>query len=249
MEIPNSYEPNKKNLENKTIFITGATSGIGKALAIKLSKMGAKLILHGRNNPKLVSMYKEINNIGHEPTVVELDLEKSKADDYQNFIKLIETKYQKIDGLVHNAAILGDRSPIEHYDIGLWQKVLHVNLTAPFILTRCLLPFLKQSEGSSIIFTSSGVGISGKAYWGSYSVSKFGIEGLYQILADELENTNIRVNCIDPGSTRTKMRKKAYPSENPKNVSRPEDVLRPYLFLLSEESISVNRKRVACQKK
>ena len=248
MKIPNSYKPNKNNIENKIVFITGATSGIGKALALELSKMGVKLILHGRNKSKLDSLYKEIKNIGYEPTIVTLDLENSKADDYKNFIKLIESKYQKIDGLVHNAAILGDRSPIEHYDIGLWQKVLHVNLTAPFILTRCLLPFLKESlERSSIIFTSSGVGISGKAYWGSYSVSKFGIEGLYQILADELENTNIRVNCIDPGATRTKMRKKAYPSENPNNISKPEVILRPYLFLLSDESSSINRKRIACQ--
>ena len=146
MKIPNSYKTNKNNLENKIVFITGATSGIGKALALELSKMGVKLILHGRNKSKLDSLYKEIKNIGYEPTIVTLDLENSKADDYKNFIKLIESKYQKIDGLVHNAAILGDRSPIEHYDIGLWQKVLHVNLTAPFILNRCLLPFLKHHQ-------------------------------------------------------------------------------------------------------
>ncbi|OUU78881.1 MAG: YciK family oxidoreductase [Gammaproteobacteria bacterium TMED78] len=247
MIVPSTYVPKKNDLENKIIFITGATSGIGRALAIKLAQMGSKLIIHGRDAKKLESLHNKIGKIGYEPFIANLDLEKAQGGDYKNSIELIEKKFQKIDGLVHNAAILGDRSPIEHYDIGLWQKVIHINLTTVFILTRCLLPFLKNAQNSSIIFTTSGVGNIGKAYWGSYSVSKFGIEGFYQILADELESTEVRVNCLDPGATRTQMRKKAYPSENPNNVTKPEDILKPYLYLLSDESKSINGERIACQ--
>jgi NAD(P)-dependent dehydrogenase (short-subunit alcohol dehydrogenase family) len=153
----------------------------------------------------------------------------------------------RLDGLLHNAAILGDRSPIEHYDIGLWQRVMQVNVTAPFILTRCFLSLLRHSKDASIVFTTSGVGHRGRAYWGAYAASKFAIEGMSQVLADELENTSIRVNCINPGRTRTRMRAHAYPAEDPKTVPLPESLTGPYLYLLGPDSVGVTGQRIECQ--
>jgi NAD(P)-dependent dehydrogenase (short-subunit alcohol dehydrogenase family) len=155
----------------------------------------------------------------------------------------IESRYGRLDGLLHNAAILGDRSPIEHYDIGLWQRVLLVDLTAPFILTRCLLPLLAKSSDASLLFASSSVGRRGRAHWGAYSVAKGGLENLADILIDELENTAIRVNVINPGGTRTKMRTRAYPAENAAALPTPESVAPPYLYLLGGASRGVRGRR------
>jgi NAD(P)-dependent dehydrogenase (short-subunit alcohol dehydrogenase family) len=152
-----------------------------------------------------------------------------------------------LDGLLHNAAILGDLSPIDHYDIGLWQRVMHVNVNAPFILTRCLLPLLRESPDASIVFTTSGVGNRGRAYWGAYAASKFAVEGLSQVLADELEKTNVRVNCINPGRTRTSMRARAYPAEDPQTLSPPESLASTYLYLLGPDSRGVSNRRIDCQ--
>ena len=145
--------------------------------------------------------------------------------------------------MLHNAAILGDLSPIEHYDIGLWQRVLLVDLTAPFILTRCLLPLLRTSSDASVLFTTSSVGRRGRAFWGAYAAAKAGIENLAETLADELEKTSVRVNVINPGGTLTKMRTRAYPAENRASVPTPESVVPPYLYLLGGASRTVRGRR------
>ena len=129
----------------------------------------------------------------------------------------------------------------------VWQKVLHVNLTAPFVLTQALLPYLKQSKQPSIIFTSSGVGQIGKAFWGAYSVSKFGTEALSQILCEELGHTAARVNCVNPGAVKTKMRLAAYPAENRDRLRKPEEILSPYLYLISDESNGITGKCLHAQ--
>jgi NAD(P)-dependent dehydrogenase (short-subunit alcohol dehydrogenase family) len=168
-----------------------------------------------------------------------MDLATAGSEEYASLADSIEQEFGRIDGLVHNAAILGQRLSIEQYDAAEWQRVLHVNLTAPFALTQVLMPLLKRSEDPSVIFTSSGVGREGRPYWGAYSVSKFGIEALSQIAAAENRHVPIRVNCINPGATRTSLRREAYPAED-RNVSKaPEDVLAPYLFLLSAEGRGV----------
>jgi NAD(P)-dependent dehydrogenase (short-subunit alcohol dehydrogenase family) len=149
--------------------------------------------------------------------------------------------------LLHNAGVLGELAPIEHYDVGLWQRVLHVNLTAPFIMTRCLLPLLKRSSDGSVVFTTSNVGRKGRAYWGAYAVSKFGLEGLAEVLADELESSAVRVNIVNPGATRTKMRARAYPAENPASVAPPESVTTPFLYLLGAASRGVSGRRIEWQ--
>ena len=231
----------------RVILVTGATAGIGRAVARDLVTHGATVILHGRSERALEALYQELSPLGPEPTVAQIDLERAQGPQYQSLTTEIESRYGRLDGLVHNAGILGDRSPIEHYDIGLWQRVLLVNLTAPFILTRCLLPLLRNSQDASVLFTTSGVGRHGRAYWGAYAVSKFGIEGLAEVLADELESTAIRVNLINPGATRTRMRARAYPAENPATVQTPESVTPAYLYLLGPDSRGVRGQRFDLQ--
>ena len=238
------YRPAADELAGRVILVTGATAGIGRAVALALAHHGATLLLHGRSAPKLEALYQEIKGIGPEPAVAELDLERAQGPQYQALTDEIDKRYGRLDGLLHNAGLLGNLSPIEHYDIGLWQRVLLVNLTAPFILTRCLLPLLRRSADASVLFTTSGVGNRGRAFWGAYAVSKFGTEGLAQVLAEELENTPIRVNAINPGSTRTRMRAQAYPAENPETLKPPEALAVPYLYLLGPASRSVRGQRL-----
>ncbi|MFO7287367.1 MAG: YciK family oxidoreductase [Gammaproteobacteria bacterium] len=242
-----NYAPRPALLEGRVILITGTTRGIGRALALGAARLGATVLLHGRSKRTLEQLYDEVAAIGPEPAIAQLDFERAQGPEYQHLTEQIESRYGRLDGLVHNAGILGDRSPIEHYDIGKWQRVMHVNVNAPFILTRCLLPLLKASADASLIFTTSGVGNRGRAYWGAYSVSKFATEGLAQILADELERTSVRVNLINPGPTRTDMRAQAYPAEDPETLKRPEEILGPYFFLLGPDSKGVTGKRIDCQ--
>lgn len=238
------YTPRPALLDGRVILITGTTRGIGHALALGAARLGATVLLHGRNRRALEQLHDDVAAVGPEPAIVQLDFERAQGSEYQHLTEQIESSYGRLDGLVHNASLLGDRSPIEHYDIGKWQRVMHVNVNAAFILTRCLLPLLKASEDASLVFTTSGVGNKGRAYWGAYSVSKFAIEGLTQILADELERTSVRVNCVNPGATRTSMRAQAYPAEDPATVKPPEDALPPYLFLLGPDSKGVNGQRI-----
>ena len=237
------YRRAPADFEGRVIMVTGATAGIGRAVARELVCSGATVILHGRNEKALEALYQELKALGPEPSVAQIDLERAQGPQYQQLTDEIESRYGRLDGLLHNAAMLGDRSPIEHYDIGLWQRVLLVDLTAPFILTRCLLPLLRSSKDASLVFTSSSVGRRGRAYWGAYSVAKAGVENLAEILADELENTPIRVNIINPGATRTKMRTRAYPAENPASLQTPESVVSPYLYLLGGASRAVRGQR------
>ncbi|MDG2434007.1 MAG: YciK family oxidoreductase, partial [Gammaproteobacteria bacterium] len=222
-------------LENKVILITGAGSGIGKAAAISYASHGAKVILLGKTLSKLEKTYDQIISKGYkDPSISLLDLSKADGNDYSDLKNNLVSNYNHLDGLLLNASVLGDRSPIEDYDISVWVQTLHINLTAQFILVQTLLPALHLSNNASVVFTSSGVGKVGKAYWGAYAVSKFGIEGLTQILSNEHSNDkSIRFNCINPGAVATNMRKAAYPLENPKNLLKPEDIMERYLWLMS----------------
>jgi len=242
-----TYEPNADDFRDRVILVTGATRGIGKAVATALVRLEATVILHGRRAAALDALYHELKALGPEPSVAELDLERAQGEAYQQLTTAIEDRYGRLDGLLHNAGILGDLTAIEDYDIGLWQRVLHINLTAPFILTRCLFPLLRASDDASIVFTTSGVGNHGRAFWGAYSVSKFGTEGLAQIIAAENESTGIRCNLINPGGTRTEMRRRAYPAEDPAALPAPEDVVTPYLWLLGRAGRGVTGERIDAQ--
>ena len=241
------YQAAPGDFENRVVMVTGATGGIGRAVARDLVRSGATVVLHGRNEKALESLYQELKPLGPEPSVAQMDLERAQGPQYDALTAEIESRYGRLDGLLHNAAILGDRSPIEHYDIGLWQRVLLVDLTAPFILTRCLLPLLRSSPDASVLFTTSGVGRRGRAYWGAYAVAKAGTEGFAEVLADELENTPVRVNVINPGRTRTRMRARAYPAENPASVPPPESLTTAYLYLLGGASRGVRGQRFDVQ--
>ena len=246
---PKTYTHGPELLKDRIIMITGASDGIGRALAFKSAQLGATVILHGRSSKKLETVYDEILAIegAARPSIAVLDLATADGDAYTSLVESIEREFGRLDALVHNASILGKRWSIEQYEPAEWQRVMHVNLTAAFVLTQMLLPLLKQSEDPSVIFTSSGVGRVGKAFWGAYAVSKFGTEALSQILANEHPHQPIRFNCINPGPVRTKMRQAAYPAEDREALKTPDDVLPVYLYLLGPDSRDVTGQSLDCQ--
>lgn len=235
-------------LENKVILVTGAGDGIGRQAALTFAEHGATVILLGKTTQKLEKVYDEIVNQGWpEPAIVPLDLQGATKRHYQDMASTIESEFGRLDGLLHNAGHLGVLSPFEHINMDDWQLVMQVNLTAAFLMTQALMPVLAKSPHGSLVFTSSGVGRKGRAYWGPYSVSKFGTEGLMQLIADEYENTTIRTNCINPGATRTKMRNAAYPGEDQASLKTPLDLMPTYLYLMSDQSIGVNGQSLNAQ--
>jgi len=244
-----AYRPAPDELSGRVILVTGAGDGIGRAAAVSCASHGATVILLGRTQTKLEAVYDEIVSAGHpEPAISVLDLARAQGPDYFQLVNQIDLTWGRLDGLLHNAAMLGQRAPIEHYDIGIWHQVIHLNLNVPFILTQLLMPMLRKSRDASIVFTSSGVGRHGRAYWGAYAVSKFGVEGLAQTLADELKTeAKIRVNCINPGASRTRMRAAAYPGEDPSSRPAPDSLMGPYLWLLGPASHNVTGQSIDCQ--
>ena len=236
------------------MLVTGAGSGIGRAVALALAQGGAQVILLGRTVKKLEAVHAEIAKLAKEnsgipeASIVPLDLERALAADYEAVAAAIEQRYGRLDGLLHNAALLGTLTPIEQYEVPLFMRVMHVNVTAAFVLTQYLLPLLRKSADASVLFTSSGVGARGRAYWGAYAISKFAVEGMAQVLAPELEsNTQVRVNIIDPGKVRTPMRRAAYPSEDQQTLPTPESLTAPYLALLGPASRGITGQRFQAQ--
>jgi NAD(P)-dependent dehydrogenase (short-subunit alcohol dehydrogenase family) len=177
-----------------------------------------------------------------------MDLSGASVGDYETLETTLEKNFGKLDGLLHNAAILGNLTSISNYDLKQWQEVMTVNFNAPLMITRACLSQLKASDSASVIFTSDTVGRQGKAYWGAYGISKFATEGLMQILAEELEtNTSIRVNSLDPGPIRTLMRSSAYPAEDPDHCQLPESIMQSYLYLMGSDSQSLNGQALSSQ--
>lgn len=237
-----AYAPPPGSHAGRVILVTGASDGIGQALALALARQGATVALLGRTQRKLARTYDQIIDAGGpKPALLPFNLETAAAPEYDALAEAMEREFGRLDGLAHVAGILGDLSPIDQYDVPTWCRVLHVNLTAAFIVTRALLPLLRRSEDASVVFTSSTVGRRGRAYWGAYAASKFGVEGLMQVLAHELAGTTrIRANSVNPGPTRTAMRRQAYPAEDAGKLPEPSDVLSPFLFLLGPASTGVN---------
>jgi NAD(P)-dependent dehydrogenase (short-subunit alcohol dehydrogenase family) len=247
--IPKQFTPDPGLLDGRVILITGASGGLGRALALECARVGASVILSGRNGAKLDRVYDEIEKMGGpRPAIALLDLAAATAADYDNLAKTIGDEFGKLDGLIHAAALLGDRTPLEQYDVPTWCRVLHVNLTAPFILTQVLLPNLRQSTDASVIFVSSGVVTNQRPYWGAYAVAKTGLESVRSMLSQELEGeANIRVNSVNPGRMRTAMRAAAYPAEDPSTVPAPAAVSGTFLYLLSSLSRGIDGQYIEAQ--
>ena len=238
---PTDYRPPANLLKGRSILVTGAGDGIGRAAAMAYAAFGATVVLLGRTGSKLEAVYDEIEKSGGaQPAIIELDLATATEQNFMNLASSLAQEFEHLDGLLHNASVLGERRPIESAGYAAWQEVMQVNVNAQFLLTRALLPLLQASSNASVIFTSSGVGHRGKAYWGAYAVSKFATEGLMQVLADELENTSrIRVNSLNPGGTNTAMRRSAYPAEKPTDNPDPIALMPTYLFLMGDDSLGV----------
>ena len=246
---PARYRPAADLLDGRVILVTGASSGIGRAVALELARHGAAVVLTGRSARKLESVYDEIAALGRaRPAYVPLDLENALAADFDALAAAIGREFGRLDGLLHNASILGVRAPVRFHDVPTWCRVLQVNLTAAFALTQVCLPLLEQSPDGSLVFTTSGVGQRGRAYWGAYAVSKFGTEGLAQVLAHEYEGHRLRVNLVNPGAVRTAMRPLAYPAEDATRLRAPEEITATYLYLLGPESSGVTGARFDCQR-
>jgi NAD(P)-dependent dehydrogenase (short-subunit alcohol dehydrogenase family) len=225
----------EQSLAGRIILVTGASSGIGKAAALHCAEQGATVILVGRNIKKLETVYDAIEQAQFpQPAIFELNLKTANEQHYAALAQVLTDEFGHLDALLHNAAELGQLCPVEQINPTTWQEVLQVNLSAPFLLTRALLPLLRKSTSGRILFTSSSVGRKGRAFWGAYAVSKAGIENLAETLAEELEATSIRVNSINPGATRTDMRASAYPGEEPSSVKSADTLMPAYSFLLSE---------------
>ncbi len=254
MPVPTSaelrqYVPAAGLLVDRVILITGASGSIGGALAQACARLGARVILSGRSVKKLEKTYDAILATGGpRPAIAPIDFEKADASAYDMLAEAVAGEFGRLDGLAHVGGILGDRSPMAHYDVPTWLKVMHVNVNAPFILTRTLLPLLGQSTDASILFTTSSVSIKGRAYWGAYAASKFANEGMMQVLADELATaTPIRSNSVNPGAVRSPMRAKAYPGEDASQLTDPTAVLTPFLYLLGPDSRGVTGCRFDAQ--
>ncbi|MEO0996349.1 MAG: YciK family oxidoreductase [Pseudomonadota bacterium] len=235
-------------LGDRVVLITGAGDGIGRAVALAAAAAGATVILHGRTVAKLEAVYDAIVEAGGaRPSIAPMDLETADGDSYASLAESIRDEFGRLDGLLHNAGILGELTPVAQYDLPLWQRVMHINVTAAVALTQVCLPLLRVPETASLLFTSSGVGRTGRAYWGAYSVSKFATEALAQVLADENRKTGIRVNVINPGATRTAMRRSAYPAEDRNALATPEDIAPAYLYLLGDDSQALRGASVDAQ--
>ena len=227
------------DLTNKTILITGATDGIGKVLAEKFSKLGSNIILLGKNSSKLDKVYDQLENSfdSQKHLILEADLSLLNNESAHEILRAISNEYDALDGIIHNAAILGTMTPLEDYELSKWDEVLNINLRAPFLLTKTLKSIVENSTMPRIIFTSSGVANTGRAFWGAYSVSKFGLKGLAEIFTNELETTSsIKVFNFDPGATQTKMRASARPAEDPSSLKTPHELVNCYLWFFSRES-------------
>jgi NADP-dependent 3-hydroxy acid dehydrogenase YdfG len=188
-------------LKDRVILITGAGRGIGAAAAKSFAAHGATVLLLGKTEANLSEVYDEIEAAGHpQPVVIPFNLETALPHQYDELAVMIENEFGRLDGLLHNASILGPRTPLEQLSGDNFMRVMHVNVNAMFMLSSTLLPLLKLSEDASVAFTSSSVGRKGRAYWGAYAVSKFATEGLMQVMADELDGiANVPHRHARPG--------------------------------------------------
>lgn len=230
-------------LEGKVALVTGASQGLGRALALAFTREGASIVINSRSEERIRPVAREAESLDAE--VLALAADVSKSADVERLVGATVERFERIDVLVNNAGVLGPRVPIEAYPEDEWRRVIDANLTGLFLVTKAAIPHMP--EGGSIINVVSGVSVEGRAGWGAYSVSKFGVEGITQILASELEGRRIRANAVDPGGMRTEMRAAAYPDEDPMTRITPEENTDVFLYLASERSRGVTGQRFKAQ--
>jgi NAD(P)-dependent dehydrogenase (short-subunit alcohol dehydrogenase family) len=233
----NDSSINTDKLKDHVYLITGAAGAVGGAVALALGTIGATTILVDRNSKGLDATYDQITDAdGAEPIKLELDLASAGIPQYEEMAELIKTEFSRLDGIIHCAVEPGTLTPLSQYPMDLLNKSLLVNLSAPYMLTRCCLNLLYEADDAAVIFTSTDVARQGKAYWGGYSIAGHALEGLVQIWSDELEtNTSIRMNTLDTGPVRSALRAKIYPGEDPSTVPDAESVVAAYLYLLASD--------------
>ncbi len=227
----------EKRLQGKAALVTGASRGIGLGIARAFAREGASVFLCARGEGALREAARELEAAG--ATVAYRAADVSDASSGERLVASSLERFPDLEILVNNASILGKRAPIAELDVATWNEVLRVNTSSLFYVTRPLIPHLVSRGGGSIINVSSSVGRKGKANWGAYAVSKFGLEGFTQVLAAELEPSGVRVNSVNPGATRTDMRAEAYPDEDPQSLPTPDDIAEIFIHLASDESRSV----------
>ncbi|PRD12934.1 YciK family oxidoreductase [Pantoea coffeiphila] len=231
------YQPKSDLLNNRIILVTGANTGIGREAALTYARYGAQVLLLGRNTEQLQQVCDEINQHSRQTAYwFPLDLETATPESCQHLVEDIARVVPRLDGVLHNAGLLGEVVPMTEQNPAVWQQVMRVNIDGTFFLTQALIPLLLKSASASLVFTSSSVGRQGRAGWGAYSVSKFATEGMMQVLAEEYDSRQLRVNCINPGGTRTRMRASAFPQEDAMKLKTPADIMPLYLWLMGDDS-------------
>ncbi|MGB0765125.1 MAG: YciK family oxidoreductase [Luminiphilus sp.] len=247
--VPKDWLPQDDELGGKTILVTGAGDGIGRAAALSFARHGAEVLLLGRTEAKLEAVYDDIvAEGGQQPGIIPADLAQTSHDDLMALAAELSKSLAKLDGLLHNASILGDRKALAQTSAAKWHESMQVNVNAPFMLTQAVLPLLEQAPMASVLFTSSSVGRRGRAFWGSYAVSKFATEGLMQVWADELGGIgSVRVNSLNPGAVNTAMRRAAYPAEPPDTNPEPASLMATWVYLMSDASSGLNGQALNAQ--
>jgi NAD(P)-dependent dehydrogenase (short-subunit alcohol dehydrogenase family) len=234
-----------KSLDGRLALITGASRGIGRAVALAMAKAGAHVIITARRVGALEDLDDEIRAVGGNATLVKLDL--TDGDKVDALGPTIYERWRRLDILVANAGILGPLSPLPHITVDSWKAVLDVNLNANWRLIRTCDPLLRNSDAGRVIFVTSGAADAKRAYWGGYAVSKAALEALAKTYAHEVENTKVRVNLLNPGPTRTNMRAQAFPGEDPDILPTPEDIV-PLFLELADPAQSANGQRFNFQR-
>jgi NAD(P)-dependent dehydrogenase (short-subunit alcohol dehydrogenase family) len=237
----------QKKLINNVALITGATRGIGKAVAAAYLREGARLFICARNQQEVAATVRELRYDNTDAQVDGCAGDVGKENDVCQIVDAVIERFQTIDTLVNNASLLGPRVALVDYPFGQWEDVIRVNLHGVFLLSQQVVKRMIAQRLGSIINVSSGVGRVGRARWGAYAVSKFGLEGLTQVLADEVKEFGIRVNSVNPGPTRTEMRAEAYPEEDPLTLPTPEQITPIFVHLASAQSENVTGQMLEAQ--
>ena len=233
------YTPSEQAFADKIIMITGAADGIGRSVTIELAKHGATVIMLDKKTRHLEKLFDQIMERGYvEPIILPVDLLEITPESATELAQAVYDDFGKLDGLLHNAAELGSPSPLDQYDLEYWNQVMHINLQAPYFLTRALLPLLKQEATTNILFTTADVAREPQAYWGAYSIAYAGLEAQMSIWAHELENiSKVKINSIDPGPVRTSFRRRSHPGESQDSLITPQAITKAYLKMMENKEL------------